>query len=264
MRKATFIATIACALLVSGVLRADARLKMETFSPQGDLEETGLIYIQGDRFLRMEPEVDDQGRPQDNSIIFDGATQTFFVIDHEEEEYLRLDKTAVEQMSGQIKAALDQMRDQLDQLPEAQRKMMEETMKAHLPSKQVEFTSEVKEIGSEDGMAKYEVWVNGKKASVVWTKPPSEIGLPENAMDVFRKMSVFYDDVMESLSATFPDAFATDNPFTSITQMNGFPVRLEDVQSKRTTKLFVLGTDPIDPSLFAPPPDYKERELRFQ
>ncbi len=264
MKRSTVTATIACTLMVSGILSADARLKMESFSPQGDLEETGLVYIQGDRFLRMEPEIDDQGRPQDNSIIFDGATQTFWVIDHEEEEYLRLDKTAVEKMSGQIKAALDQMRDQLDQLPEDQRKMMEETLKSHLPSKQVEFTSEVKEIGSEDGMSKYEVWVNGKKASIVWTRPAAEIGLPENAMEVFRKMSAFYDDVMESLSATFPDAFATDNPFTSITMMKGFPVRMEDVQSKRTTKLSVIGTDPIDPSMFAPPPDYKERKLQFQ
>ena len=261
MRKSTIVASVGCALFAWGFLSADVRLKIESYSPQGDLEETGMAYIQGDRFLRMEPEVDEQGRPQDNSIIFDSVSQTFWVIDHEQEQYLRLDKATVEQMSSQIKSALDQMRAQLDQLPAEQRKLMEDSLKAQLPSKQVEFSSEVRKIGPEDGGVKYEVWVNGKEASTVWTKPAGEIGLPEDALEVFRKMSAFYDDVMKTLSTTFPDAFATDNPFASIVGMEGFPVRMQDVQSKRVTKLSVAGTEPIDPAMFAPPADYKEKKL---
>ncbi|MFZ0428637.1 MAG: hypothetical protein WAO20_11020 [Acidobacteriota bacterium] len=251
-------------IMVSGFALAGEQLEVQTFGPSGSPEETGRIYIQDGALLRLDPEVDAQGHPTDNSVIFRADTETFIVLDPQEKDYLVLTRQRLEQFSTQLKEQLHRMREQLDDLPPEQRKMMEKMLAAQAPQEPVEFSLDIREIGPDEGAVKYEVWVNGKKATEVWVKPPEEMGIGPGALELIRKMSAFYETTMKSLSTDFPQITFGDDPFAGIARMNGFPEKMRDVESGRVTRIGKAEILDLDPELFAPPPDYRERKIDLQ
>ena len=251
-------------IMVSGLALAGEQLEVQTFGPSGNAEESGRIYLEDGKLLRLDPDVDAQGNPEDNSVIFRADTDTFIILDPEDKDYLVLDQQRVQQFSAQLKEQLSKMREQLDKLPPEQRGMMEKMLKAQSPQGTLEFSVDIREIGPDEGATKYEVWVNGKKASEVWVKSPAEMGISRGALELIRQMSSFYETTMKSLATDFPQITFGDNPFAGIASMNGFPEKIKDIESGRVTRISSARTVELDPALFAPPPDYTERKIEFK
>lgn len=88
------------------------------------------------------------------------------------------------------------------------------------------------------------------------------MGLDPSALELIRKMSAFYDTVMESLSTDLPLITFGDNPFAGIGEMDGFPSKIEDLATGEVTRIGAAETLELDMALFAPPPDYTERTLQ--
>lgn len=251
-------------IALSGPVLAGEEMDVQTYEPNGTREETGRIYIEDANFLRFDPDVDARGTPQDNSIIFRADTGRFIVLDPDEKDYLILDEQRVKQFSNQLKQQLQEMRKRLDEAPPDQRDALEQMLKTQAPAEALRFSLEIRKVGPDEGATKYEVMVNGKKTSEVWAKPLEAVGLQPGALELIQKMSSLYDTIMKSLSSDLPQITFGDNPFAGIAEMNGFPVKIRDVETGRITRIGNAKTVDLDMALFAPPPDYTERQISFK
>jgi hypothetical protein len=250
-------------LLVSTLAFGGAKVKMETVK-NGVTQEVGWVYIEGENWLRIDTDVDEETEKPENSMIFQADQEVIYMVDHDNREYLRMDKETMAQFANRMNAAMQQMEEQLKQMPEAQRKIMEDMMKKNMPQAQGDLSVEVKAMGADGDYQKYEVWVGGKKMSEVWATSPEEVGIPANSLEVFRKMSDFYEELMEALASNpFFKSMGT-NPFPGFAKMNGFPVRTLDVESGSETHMSEASTTEFPEGFFEPSSEYKAKKIKFE
>jgi hypothetical protein len=240
-----------------------AKVKMET-RIDGSTQQVGWVYIEGENWLRIDTDVDvDTGEPE-NSMIFKADADLIYMVDHDTKEYIRMDKETMSKMAIRMNDAMRQMEEQLKQIPEAQRKIMEDMMKKNMPQPQGDLSVEVKSMGVEGEYQKYEVWVGGEKMSEVWAASPEEVGIPANSLEVFRKMSAFYEELMEAFSSNpFFKSMGT-NPFPGFAQMNGFPVKTLDIDTGSETHLSEASMSNFPEGFFDPPAEYKAKKIEFE
>ena len=89
----------------------------------GASERTSQIQIEK---TRMRAEVEGPNGLQ--VMIFDGTKEVLWAINPERKTYTEMTKADVEQMAGQMNAAMAQMQAQMAQMPPAQREQMERMM----------------------------------------------------------------------------------------------------------------------------------------
>ena len=249
-------------LLTSAVGFGGARVKMETIK-NGVTQQVGWVYIEGANWLRIDTNVDvDTGEPED-SMIFRADEEVIYMVDHDSREYLLMDKETMGKFASGMSEAMRQMEEQLAQMPDAQRKIMEDMMKKNMPQAQGDFSVEVKSLGTEGDYQKYEVWVGGEKMSEVWATSPEELGIPANSLEVFKKMSAFYEELMEVLASNPLFGSMGTNPFPGFAQMNGFPVRTLDVESGSETHMSEASMTEFPDGFFDPSDEYKAKQIKF-
>jgi hypothetical protein len=236
---------------------------METML-NGSTQQVGWVYIEGENWLRIDNDVDvDTGEP-DSSMIFQADAELIYMLDHDTREYIRMDKETMAKFANRMNEAMRQMEEQLKQMPEAQRKIMEDMMKKNMPQAQGDLAVEVKSLGPDGDYQKYEVWVGGERISIVWATSPEEVGIPPNSLEVFRKMSTFYEDLMEALSTNPFFKSMSSNPFPGFARMNGFPVRTLDIDSGSETHLLEASMTDFPEGFFEPPSEYKAKKIEFE
>jgi hypothetical protein len=240
------------------------RLKMETKSKNGTVTQTGWIYSEGEDHLRIDPDVDPDSGELDASMIYRGDLETLFLVNHEEEEYMRLDRETMEKLSVKLNQAMQDMQKQLEQLPEAQRKIMEDMLKQNMPQQGNDFDVEVKEAGVEDGLQKYEVWIGGEERTHVWVAPAESQGLPRGALDSFRNLSQFYQELLSPLASNPMFRSMGANPFPGFANMQGVPVRILHLEEGRETRLSEAKVESLSSDLFSPPESYQERRPELE
>lgn len=255
-----FVIFTACLWLFGSFVIGGIKLKMETRSKSGAVTQTGWIYAEGENYLRIDPDVDTDSGETDASMIYRGDLEAVFIVNHEEDEYMRLDRETMEQFSSTLDQAMQDMQRQLEQLPEAQRKIMEDMLKKNMPQQGGEFEVDVREAGTDGDLQKYEVWIGGEKRSEVWVATPESQGLPADALASFRKMSEFYEELLQPLSSNPMLQSMGANPFPGFANMNGVPVRIVYLQEGRETRLSEATVETLDFDIFSPPEGYKERK----
>lgn len=239
------------------------KVKMET-KMDGVTQQVGWIYIEGENLLRIDTDVDvDTGEPE-SSMIFQADSDLIYMVDHDSREYVRIDKETMSKLANRMSEAMRQMEEQLKQMPEAQRKIMEDMMKKNMPQAQGELSVEVKSLGVDGDLQKYEVWVGERKLSTVWAASPEKMGIPANSLEVFRKMSSFYEELMEAMSSNPVFQSMGANPFPGFARMNGFPVRTIDVESGSETHMSEAATSDFTEGFFEPPGDYKGKKTALE
>ena len=260
--KQTVLTGLVWFLFTTPLVLGGVKVKMETIN-KGTVQQVGWVYIEGENRLRIDTDVDPDTNEAENSMIFQADTELIYMVDHESREYLQIDKETMAKFGNSMNEAMRQMEEQLKQMPEAQRKVMEDMMKKNMPQAQGDLSIEVKSMGADGDYQKYEVWVGGQKMSEVWATSPAELGIPANSLEVFRKMSGFYEQLMETLSSNpFFESMGT-NPFPGFAQMNGFPVKTLDVESGSETHLSEATTTEFPDGFFQPPDRYKAKKFDF-
>jgi hypothetical protein len=250
-------------VLAYASLYAGAKVKMETIM-NGSVQQVGWIYIEGENWLRIDNDVDvDTGDP-DSSMIFQADAELIYMVNHDSREYIQMDKETMAKFANRMNEAMRQMEEQLKQMPEAQRKIMEDMMKKNMPQAQGDMTVEVKPMGADGNYQKYEVWVGGEKMSEVWATSPEEVGIPANSLEVFRKMSSFYEELMEALSNNPFFQSMGSNPFPGFASMNGFPVKTLNVDSGSETHMSEASMTDFPGGFFEPPRQYKAKKIDFE
>jgi hypothetical protein len=259
MRKSVLLLTLAYSL--NCLALAGIKIKMETRPLKGGKAQQGWIYMAEGSLLRIDYGVDSEDPTPSQSLLFQADNQVVFMVDHDDQEYVRLDEQTFERFSGQVSQAVEEMEAQIAGLPEGQRKIMEDMMEKNRPNHR-DFQLTVEDLGAEGKYHRYEIWIGSQKRSEVWTLPPEEAGIRAEDLQVLEKFSAFYQELM----GTFPGSPLTlANPFPGFIKQGGFPVRVVELEEEIETVLSEVGeSKDLSADYFSPPADYQERGLDLE
>ena len=246
--------------LMDAAALGGAKVKMETIK-DGSTQQVGWVYIDGEDWLRIDTDIDiATGEPAD-SMIFQALAELIYMVDHDSREYIRMDKEVMAKLGDRMNEAMRQREEQLERMPASRRKIMADIMKKNMPHSQGNLAVEVRPVGVEGIYLKYEVWVGDEKMSEVWATSPAEVGIPANSLEVFNKMSAFYDELMTALSSNSAFSSMGTNPFPGFAKMNGFPVRTLDIESGSETHMSEAAMTDFPDGFFEPPYQYKAKQI---
>ena len=224
-------------------------------------------YAQGD-MLRIEPHQED-GAPGIAMIFRDDA---LVILNHQDKSFYRMDEQTIAQLSSQISAAMEQMQEQLANLPPEQRAMMEQMMKGQMPEGMSmggavqQPALRVEPAGSERvdqySCDKYEVYRGQEKTQEICVVPVNQLAALGEVMDTFRAMARFTKKLIESTQQV-PLANMTNNPLQILDEIEGFPVLTRQFENGQPTQevLFKSATQQdLGDDLFSVPSDYREMD----
>ena len=172
------------------------------------------------------------------AVVFNGATQTVWMINQDKKTYMEMNKAQMDQMkqqmggaSAQMSAAQKQMEEQLKNMPPAQRAMVEQAMRGRggVPGAAPQPAAALARLqyrpaGSDKvgqwSCTKYEGFRGQEKADEVCVVDPKEFGLTAADFDVAKQLAEF----MKTLAPQSADqAVGIGTPEEQ--GYSGFPVR---------------------------------------
>lgn len=261
--------TLLAALTLPAAAVAGAVLEFETTGTgESSVSSTTRISAQ-DGSSRIETTAGSEEDP--TGMIFDGERSALIVLDHERREYSVLDEATMQQMATQVGAAMQQMRDALEEMPPEQRAMAEQMMKQQMPQaprkdSTLEETGETDSINGFD-CRWYEVSESGKKTAELCVTGWSDIDGGEEAAEPMRRMSAFFGEMARQFSeAAGMDVMGRQqNLFEHMEELDGYPVLVRDFGDdgavRSETRLSSAQSADVDPALFEPPADYRETSI---
>ncbi|MEM6453902.1 MAG: DUF4412 domain-containing protein [Acidobacteriota bacterium] len=225
------------------------------------------------RHLKMGIASGGQGKQGD--MIFRGDRREMYVVDHDERSYIRMDEKAIEELSGQVSAALGQMKAVLDSVPADQRAKIEEMMKQNMPNaaqpgaqRPQATLKKTGEKATKSGYpcVKYEVLQDGRKMRELWVTDWSNVEGGRDVADAFEDMADFFSTLMDALPQMGQGGPTVgDGVFEHMKEIGGFPVVTrefgDDGSLEGETTLRSSARRTLDPSDFEPPAGYKRRSM---
>lgn len=246
-------------LLLPPVAYAGAEMEILTKNPSGQEQRHTKIYAQSN-MIRMDEIVSSKSK---GSMIF--LNQKFLYLDHEQKQYMVIDKTMLDQVSAQISKAMAEMEKQLAGMPPEQRAMVEQMMKGQMQGMMGKSSSpqpapRVESIGSGEWQSydceKFAVFEAGRKTQEVCAADLVEIDGIEDVMEGFRGMTAYIEKMAESMPMMANDGF---NPGEVLALVNGFPVHIIDFANGKIvaeSSLESVTEKDLEPELFTAPVGY--------
>lgn len=247
MRNSTLFAL---AMLAPTLACADARIHM-TSDLDGD--NNSVLSVRDGHMLM---EADGEGG---TTMLFKAGSDELTVINHQSRSYMTVDDKTMDEMQGQIDAAMQQMQAQLKNMPEAQRKMIMEQMPHLMPSEdKPKHTYSVQKTGKKDEVA------NVKCAMMTLMKD----GQPEGhgciaSADAMGIASKDFDTMvamfnrLKSMAGRFTDKGDTPD----LQALGGFPMRMSNSEGQVTTQVTKIETGELDKTLFQVPAGYRQEAM---
>ena len=227
--------------------------------------------------LKMEVAPREEGGTR-GEAIYRSDRREVVIVDHDDQSYVVMDEEALAQIAGQVGAAMGMMQEALKNVPESERRKIEEMMKQRMPSAAQapgRPTTELRDTGeraTKNGYPcrKYEVWRDGRKIRELWVTDWGNLEGGAEMENGFREMAKFMRELMKKLTDGLPGGGGLGGPgddtiFEHFEEMDGFPVvtrgfgddgSLEDESTLRSTRRRTL-----DPDEFEPPAGYKRRTM---
>lgn len=221
-------------------------------------------YAQGG-MLRIEPY--QEGGAAIAMIFRDDA---LLILNHQDKSYFRMDQQTVAQLSSQISEAMQQMQEQLKNLPPEQRALMEQMLKGRMPDGMSMGGSaqgpalRIEPAGSERveqySCEMYEVYRGQEKTQEICVVSVNQLGALGQVMDSFRTMARFTKKLVES-TRMGTLANMTHHPFQILDEIEGFPVLTRHFENGQPTHevLFRSATEQnLGDDLFSVPIGYRK------
>lgn len=271
--RTTWILLLLCALtappLAAGVVY-EIEVKDHDASPPRT--ETNEMSAEG-KNLKME--IDSGGRGSKGEMIYRGDRREMVIVDHDEKSFTVIDEATLREIASQVGAAMSQIQEALKNVPESQRKMVEEMMKKRMPQAAPQRpVVEIRKTGERAEQAgypcvKYETLLDGRKVSELWVTDWANVEGGAEAVAAFKDMAGFFREMMDAFaSASGPmGGFVSDlgnSAFEHLAEIDGFPVVTrefdgEELEGESTLRSASRRT--LDPADFEPPAGYKRREM---
>lgn len=261
MKKAVW--AFAALLSLQNIALAGVKLRMEGSSVEKGGVQVGWVYVGDKDRLRIDSMENGEEAEPLESMIFRADLGAMLIIDHDAKEYLVMNQERLQMLAAKMEDAAREMEKQLENMPEDQRKMMEQILKKNLPQVESDQKMTVREAGLDGELRKYEVWMGDSRKSEVWVDSPSRLGITPDIILAFRQMSDFYQKILEAVASKAFVQGLSENPFSGFAEMDGFPVRILDLENGWETRMSEVSTVELEDGFFDPPAGYSERQAGF-
>jgi hypothetical protein len=255
------------ALSLSSVSQADAILQ---YTDSGESSGSTLM-IKGSQ-VRMEE------READGSTVyslFDSKTRTLVMVIDEERSYAELTEDGLRAQAGEVRAMqeqfLQQMRQQMEQMPPDQRAMMEQQMRqmgidaamlsgddAPVPDSSALETRRTGTSGTIGGVRceGMEVLMDGTRTNELCVADPQQLGLSAADFATLRTLFEFMQSLSD-IALSMGGPFAADMSAEMLPVVDGVPVQVKNLQDGSVTTLQSVSTDTLSADLFQVPDGYQ-------
>jgi hypothetical protein len=212
-------------------------------------------YLEKDR-VRMEM----KGAATHQIFIFRQDKELFWFIDNKTSTYSEINKQDLDKM----KSALEQMEEQMKNIPPEKREMVEKMMRGKMPSQPPK--PQYKKVGSGEKVNqwicdKFEGYRDNKKGEDIWTTDPKNLGLTPDDFNVLQEIGKFFEGFGKMASSFYkvgsPD-WEKDNGYS------GIPIKTitySGDQVAETMELKEIQHQDISPTLFDLPGGLKKEKI---
>lgn len=193
------------------------------------------------------------------TIIYNGPKEKIIIIMEKDKTYMVMDKEMLENLGKQMAGVMEQMKQQLANLPEAQRKQMEKMMGAQMGGIDVEYklvNTGIKKKINDWNTVKYNLKADEKLMSEIWAAPYSSVGISESDMNVMKSFSNFMKDMVKSVP------MAQKDPFSAVyDEFKGVPIKTLNKTSNSVSELVSVKDYTPKDSDFIVPSGYEEKKI---
>ncbi len=214
-----------------------------------------------------------QSEQRGGTLLFRGDRREMVFVNHDDKSYFVMDSQTIKQLAGQLNQALSQVQDALKNVPDEQRAFAEQMIQSRMPAQQPtkKAPPEVRRLNQTAEVygfpcQLYEVRRDGRKIRDLWVTAWSNITGGRELAPVFADMGEFQQKLLDALPklGDLPGGI-DDSPFTTMKQIEGFPVAsrdyAEDGTVKSETALRNAKSHRLNPAAFAPPAGYQRQEM---
>jgi hypothetical protein len=254
-----FVALAALTVACAGTARAEYILELEERS-NGDVNEIRILV--GDGRLAA---VDDEGTVE---MIFERASETIFMLDHDDRQYVRLDRQSIDSLMGEMDSAMAEMRRQLAAMPPEQRAMAERMMSGMMggaaaapqerPRRDMRRTSR---RGEAAGIACnwYDMYEADVQVGTACVANAEAVPGGADMVAMINAMSTIYDELLTRMAESLPIAMPA-NPLLPMTEAGGLPIHSTEIHGDETIEVVLrsVRAEAVDPAIFSVPAGYSE------
>ena len=235
------------------------------YNPVTSPLQTVLMAADGVNFA-MEIESDQYG--PGGRLIYRGGSQEVYVVDYRTENYFVINLQTLQTLSSQIQHTVDQAGQLTPQNPAEGQATMQQLITAQPPATQPP-TIAVVDTGEQTRVngypcVRHEVRRDGVKIRDVWITDWGNVDGGWEIAAIFTAMAQFVQNINQSLPAGSSNSFE-NNIFSSLKDINGFPVASRDYMPDGNTKIetTLRGTTlhPLSPATFLPPSGYRQQSF---
>jgi hypothetical protein len=231
---------------------------------------TSRVAVEGRR-LTMDISPGQIGQ-KGGAMLFRGDSREMAIVNHDDKTFFVIDPATIKQLAGQVNQALGQMEEALRSVPENQRAMVEQMMKERMPAQQPTQQAPV-EVRAMNQKAEvygypcqlYEVRRDGRKIRDLWVTPWSNIDGGRELAPVFADLGEFQQELLAAMPKMGATGGMEDNSFSTMKQIDGFPVASRDYAEDGTVKsesaLRSAKSVRVNPAAFAPPAGYQRQNM---
>ena len=194
-------------------------------------------------------------------MIFDGTKEVLWAINTERKTYTEMTKADVDQMAGQMNAAMAQMQAQMAQMLPAQREQMERMMAGRMGAMMAAAPkTEYRKTGSGKVGSwtcdTYEGYRNNQKAVELCTVAPAALGFTAGDFEVAEKMADFFSKLVpQGAENLFRPGKAETQGFS------GVPVRRVSFAPPSTSEVTQVTRQNFPESLFTVPDGFTKEAM---
>lgn len=193
------------------------------------------------------------------TIIYNALKEKIIIIMENDKSYMVMDKEMLENIGKQMKGVMAQMKQQLANLPESQRKQLEKMMGAQMGGVDVKYnlvnTGLKKKINTWNTV-KYNLKADEDLMSEIWAAPYTSVGISESDMNVMKSFTNFMNDMIKSVPQTQKD------PFSAVyDEFKGLPIKTVNKTSNSVSELVSVKDYNPSESDFIVPAGYSEKKI---
>ena len=258
-----YTSIIIIVLLLSFSVQAGLIVKMAQEVQGVNVKSQQTMFIEKDR-LRMEM----SGEEENQTIIFRGDKNVFWVIDSEKKSYFEMTQDDIVKLKSQMENMQKMMMEQMKNMPEEQRKMMQDMMPSNMSTEKKEKPIYTKKAGGVKvgnwTTTHYEGTKQGKKSDDLWTVDWSQAGFNRGDFAVMTKMADFFSALSQE-ATDFMKIGSED--WEKEMGISGMPVRWIDyLEGGGTSEGSVqdISQKNLDASLFELPAGFKKDQSPWE
>lgn len=266
IRAIGFVISVSFLLLLSSPLFAGEVISIinKDLTRENAKEET-MRFLFSDGYMKMT-------NSDDSDMIFNSSAKNMTVITHSDKSYMILDQSTASNVKSEMEKAMEEA---MANVPPEQRAMVENMMKQRMPAMvgpqqpQMEVQeTEIRKTGRSDTISGYdceyyEAFRGDQKEGEYCVASWSDLDVGDNIEQSFANMAEFMEGFFEEFRKMSP-AQMSDNPFSYMDEMDGFPVLNRQFSNGKASHESILSSiteQDIDESEFAVPETYQKIEM---